>query len=158
MDIRINLRDSEIDDLANLLAVVQPFQIFPSLYDSRLRTPSLSGTFSVSLFYSALFSSSSSSSFPHNAIWFPLLPFKVQVFFRKVAWNRGSTLDIIQAVYPHITLSPNYCPMHFSIAESKAHLFYPLPFSWKLRDKLFELANFSIAIPATLTELCTSWR
>lgn len=71
----------------------------------------------------------------------------------KVAWNRGPTLDIIWTFYPRVILSPNYCPLCISTVESNAHLFIHCPFSWRLWDKLLELANFNIVIPATLIDL-----
>lgn len=94
-----NLKDSKIDNLASLLAIIQPFQITSSRSDSRLWIPSNSGTFSVSSFFSAI--SSSSSSFPHRPIWFPLSPSKVQAFLRKVAWNRGPLLTSFKSSSPH---------------------------------------------------------
>lgn len=123
---RRNLRDSEKDDLANLLIIIQSFQIVPSCSDIWVWSLSSSGAFSVFSFYSAVSSSSSSSPFSHRIIWFFLSPSKVQEFLRKSASNLGTTLDIVQAFYPILpcfqTIAPcaspqlSPMPIHLSIA------------------------------------------
>lgn len=87
-----NLRDSEINRLVNLLAVLHSSQVTSSQLDSRLWSPSLSANFSVSSFYSAISAHSPSPPFPHRTIWFSLSPSKVQAFLWKVAWNQGLAL------------------------------------------------------------------
>lgn len=122
-----NLRESEIDDLANLLVVIQAFQIVPSRSDIRLRSLSSSLSPLGILVLFAISSSPSYSPFPHRIIWFFLSPSKVQEFLWKIAWNRGPTLNIIQAIYPHIALSLNYRPLCLSASESIAQLFIHYP-------------------------------
>lgn len=95
--------------MTDLLAVINSFQIMTSHLNSRFWTPSPSNTFSVSSF-SALSSSPPSPLFSHKTICFSLSPSEVQAFLWKVAWNRGPTLGIIQRLFPHFALSPNFVP------------------------------------------------
>lgn len=61
-------------EVSSLFALVLDIYTFPSHQDSRLRTPSSNGLFSISSFFSILSSPPSSLSFPHTMIWFPPHP------------------------------------------------------------------------------------
>lgn len=151
-----NLRDSEINDLVNLVAVLHSFRLLHPLSDSILWTPSPSGTFSISSFFFVISSFPPSPPFPYRTLWFSLSPSKSSSFPLESGLNCVPTLDIIQRFYPHIALSPKFCPLCFSAAETNARLIIHCPFSWKLWGKLFDLANLKIVIPATLTDFFTT--
>lgn len=81
-----NLRDPEVVELSSLL-VLHNSHLSPSCLDSRLRSLSSSGIFSVSSFFFFSFSSPSSVSFPTKRFGFPLSLLKSKLFFG--AWSRA---------------------------------------------------------------------
>lgn len=50
-----------------------------------------------------------------------LIP-KYKVFYKKVAWNRGPTIDVIHSFYPHLIIFPNSCSLCLLTEETNDHL------------------------------------
>lgn len=117
-----NLKDSEINKLENLLAIIRDYQIFLLTLDYGHSLLPESSRFSH--FIPLSHPLPCLLPFPIG-FWFSLSPFKVQAFLWKIAWNHGPSLDIIQ-VYPHVacfqtlvlcvSLQPCPMPICFSIA------------------------------------------
>ncbi|KAM7513904.1 hypothetical protein LguiA_003487 [Lonicera macranthoides] len=142
-----NLNERELEEYLSLLRVIEGVRLSPGSMDYRRWLLKGEG-FSCSSFYKSLIDSPTNPQFaPSKVIWAAGIPTKVKVFSWLVAHGRVNTYDMLQKRRPNCCLSPSWCVLCKSDAESLNHLLLHCPYSYFIWNKACAEFGFSWAIP-----------
>ena len=147
---RRNIRDSELDELVELLDCLNNCQLNPTLEDKRLWLPDSSQIFSCRSAFSKQRETLNMSVFsPFRLIWKHPIPHKIKVFLWLVALGKVNTGDVLQKKRPTCMLYPNWCVMCRREAETVAHLFIHCSFSTRIWWKIMQAFGLDWVIPGS---------
>ncbi|XP_026405634.1 uncharacterized protein LOC113300647 [Papaver somniferum] len=151
------LKESEVNQLAAMLVSIghSPPPL-SSQRDSRVWTPSSTGSFTVKSTYKSLVENAqdvSVTNFPYKAIWNPHVPPKICFFYWTATHNKIATQDSLQ--HRNFKLASR-CPLCPVECESTEHLLLNCHFSRKVWSLILPRTRWWIP-PLTVLQLAQTW-
>ncbi|RVX21214.1 hypothetical protein CK203_002273 [Vitis vinifera] len=154
LNFRLNLSDSEIEDLEGFIRLLDGLHLSPSVLDARFWPLSSSGPFSVKSFFLTLSQFSGSPQvFPSKFVWNSQVPFKVKSFVWLAAHKKVNTNDMLQVRRPYKALSLDICILCMKYGESVDHLFLHCSLTIGLWHRLFQLAKLDWVPPRSIFDM-----
>ena len=156
---RRNVRDSELEELVELLDCLNNLQLNHGLMDKRLWLPDSSHSFSSKSAFNKLRETINMNVFsPFKMIWKSIIPHKVKVFAWLVALGRIDTCDVLQKKRPYCVLYPSWCVLCKREEETIDHLFIHCNFSSRIWWKVLKVFGLSWVVPGSCYGLLSSQR
>ena len=157
-----NLRDRELENLANLTVILDRVHLNEELTDLRIWLPENFGYFSSKSAFGALQKLDGLQDFPfYGYIWKSGIPARIKFFAWSLSLGRVNTYDVLQRKRPFQCLFPNWCVMCKRELESSTHLFLQCEFAKSLWLKVwreFGLALVTLDNILDLLKVCTHAR